>query len=154
MIDFVIPPAFIMLLGALLIAFARPGLRPFVFLATPLLALYAIWQIPDGAHLTTQFLGYDVELVEGSKVRRLFATVFAIMAFTGALFSFRQAQWWEMAAGMDYAGGAIGVSFAGDLIVMFVFWEIMALFSTVVVWCAWTSNAPPPSSRPAASRRA
>ena len=37
--------------------------------------------------------------------------------------------------------GAIGVSFAGDLITMFVFWELMALFSTVVVWCGGTESA-------------
>jgi len=141
MFEFVIPPAFIMLVGALLVALSRPALRPFIFLATPLLTLYAVWQIPDGIQLTTQFLGYDVELVEGSKVRRLFATVFAIMAFTGGLFSFRQAQWWEMAAGLAYAGGAIGVSFSGDLIVMFIFWEVMALFSTIVVWCGGTEAA-------------
>jgi multicomponent Na+:H+ antiporter subunit D len=141
MTDFLIPPAFIMMAGALLVPLARPGLRPILFLLTPLITLAAIWQVPDGGHLTTAFLGFDIELIEGSKVRRLFATVFALMAFAGALFSFRQAQWWEMAAGLAYAGGAIGVSFSGDLIAMFIFWEIMALFSTIVVWSGGTEAA-------------
>jgi multicomponent Na+:H+ antiporter subunit D len=42
---------------------------------------------------------------------------------------------------MAYAAGAIGVSFAGDLITMFLFWEFMALFSTVVVWSGGTEAA-------------
>lgn len=141
MFELAFPPAFIMILGAALIGVARPALRPLIALGTPLLTLYAIWQIPDGVVLTAEFLGYDVQLVEGGKVRRLFATIFAFMAFGGALFALKQARWWEMSAAMAYAAGAIGVSFAGDLIVMFLFWEFMALFSTVVVWCGGTEGA-------------
>jgi multicomponent Na+:H+ antiporter subunit D len=138
MFEVVIPPAFVMLIGAFLVAVSRPGLRPVIALAAPLVTLYAIWQIPDGVQLTATFLGYEVQVVEGSAVRRLFATVFALMGFGGVLFAFRQAKWYELAAAMAYASGAIGVSFAGDLIVMFLFWELMALFSVVVVWCGGT----------------
>jgi multicomponent Na+:H+ antiporter subunit D len=74
-------------------------------------------------------------------VRRLFATIFALMAFAGGLFAFRQARWFELSAAYAYAAGAIGVSFAGDLITLFLFWELMALFSTVVVWCGGTPGA-------------
>ena len=42
---------------------------------------------------------------------------------------------------MAYAAGAVGVSFAGDLITLFLFWEFMALFSTIVVWCGGTEEA-------------
>ena len=38
-----------------------------------------------------------------------------------------------------YAGGAIGVVFAGDLITVFIFWELMAIASTLVVWSAGPS---------------
>ncbi len=141
MFEFVLPPALIMILGALLVAVARDALRPWIALATPLVTLYAVWLIPDGIHLTTTFLGYEIQVVEGSPLRRLFATVFAIMAFGGVLFAFRQSRWYELSAALMYASGAIGVSFAGDLITMFVFWEIMALFSTVVVWCGGTEAA-------------
>lgn len=141
MLEFIFPPAFIMILGALLVALARPGLRPVIALVAPLLTLYAIWQVPDGVQMTVQFLDKQIELVEGSKLRRLFATVFALMAFGGALFSFRQSKWWELSAAMAYSAGAIGVSFAGDLLTFFIFWEFMALFSTVVIWCGGTEAA-------------
>ena len=138
MFELTIPPAFVMLIGAVLVAVARPRLRPLIALATPLITLYAIWQIPDGLQMTATFLGYEVQLVEGGPERRLFATVFALMGFGSLLFAFRQARWFELAPAMGYAGGAIGVSFAGDLIVLFLFWELMALFSVVVVWCGGT----------------
>ncbi len=138
MLELAFPPAFILILGALLIAVARPGMRPAIVLATPLLTLWAIWQLPDGMLMTVRFLSYEIELVEANAVRRLFATAFAIMAFAGGLFGLRQAKWQETAASYAYAAGAIGVSFAGDLITFFLFWEFMALFSTVVIWCGGT----------------
>jgi len=140
MIDF-LPPALILLFGALLIGPARGAWRTAVVLITPLLTLWFIWQVPDGVVTTAQFLKYTIEPVEGSPVRRLFATIFALMAFGGGLYAYRQARWYELAAAFAYAAGAIGVSFAGDLISLFLFWELMALFSTVVVWCGGTPGA-------------
>ena len=52
-----------------------------IVLLAPILTLWAIWRLPDGVLLTTQFLGYPIELVEAGKLQRLFATVFAISAF-------------------------------------------------------------------------
>jgi len=141
MIELSFPPAFIMIMGAILVALSRPTMRPVFILLAPLVTLYAIWQLEDGVLMTVQFLGYDIELVEGSKVRRLFATVFAIMAFAGGLFAFKTAKWYEISAAMAYAAGAIGVSFAGDLLAMFLFWEFMALFSLVVIWSGGTKQA-------------
>ena len=143
------PPALIMLGGAILIALTRGHLRNLFVLGTPLVTLWAVWQIPDGVVATISFLDYLIEPIEGSPVRRLFATIFAAMAFGGGLYAFRQAKWYELAAAYTYAAGAIGVSFAGDLITLFLYWELMALFSTVVVWCGGT-----PGSRAAGIRYA
>ena len=140
MIEF-LPPALILLAGALLIGPARGAWRTAVVLITPLVTLAAVWQVPDGVVLTLDFLQYPIEPIEGSPVRRLFATIFALMAFVGGLYAYRQAKWYELAAAYAYAAGAIGVSFAGDLISLFLFWELMALFSTVVVWCGGTPAA-------------
>lgn len=141
MIDGVLSPAIVLMCGALLIALTRGHLRSAVILISPLIALWAVWQIPDGVVATASFLGYEIQPIEGSPVRRLFATIFAIMAFTGGLFAFRQARWYELSAAFAYAAGALGIAFAGDLITLFLFWELMALFSTVVVWCGGTPAA-------------
>jgi multicomponent Na+:H+ antiporter subunit D len=132
-------PALIMVAAAIAIGLARGHLRTAVVLLAPLLTLWAVWQVPDGVQDTVTFLSYQIEPVEGSPLRRLFATVFALMAFVGGLYAFRLARWYELAAAYAYAAGAIGVSFAGDLISLFIYWELMALFSTVVVWCGGTS---------------
>ncbi len=136
-----LPPALILIVAALLIGPTRGHVRSAVVLLAPLATLWAVWQVPDGVVATVSFLDYQIEPVEGSDVRRLFATIFAIMAFAGGLFSFRQARWYELAAANAYAAGAVGVCFAGDLITLFLFWELMAIFSTVIVWAGGTPAA-------------
>ncbi len=130
-----IPPALALLLGGALIGILRGHARSAIVLLAPLATLWLVWQVPDGVALDIKFLDYRIEPLEGSPVRRLFATAFALMALVGGLFAYRQAKWHELAAAHIYAAGAIGVCFAGDLITLFIFWELMALFSTVVVWC-------------------
>ncbi|MGD9583150.1 MAG: Na(+)/H(+) antiporter subunit D [Lysobacterales bacterium] len=141
MLEFVLPPALVLFLGALLVAVVRPAARAPIVLATPLLALWAVWQLGDGVHLQTEFLGYRIDLVEADRLRRLFATIFSLMAFAGGLFGLRQARTHELAAAFAYAGGALGVCFAGDLISLFLFWEMMAVFSTVLVWSGGSEAA-------------
>ena len=133
-----LPPALILVAGALLLGALRGHARSAVLLLAPALTLWTIWQIPDGVSATMPFLDYELKIVEGSPVRRLFATIFALMAVIGGLYAFRTARWHELAAAYAYAAGAVGVCFAGDLITMFLFWELMALFSTVVVFSGAT----------------
>ena len=140
MVEF-LPPALILIVAAFLIGPTRGVVRDAIVLGAPLLTLWAIWQVPDGVVTTVPFLDYVIEPVEGSDLRRWFATIFGIMTFVGGLYAYRQAKWYELAAAFAYAAGAIGVCFAGDLITLFLFWEFMALFSTVIVWSGGTPGA-------------
>jgi len=144
-----LPPALILILGAFLLPMVKGNARKILTLALPLVTLVAIWQVGDGVQMTANFLDYELELVQGSNLSRLFATVFAIMAFAGGLFALNRDNVIEMVAAFAYAGSAIGVAFAGDLITVFVYWELMAVGSTVVVWSAHT-----PASARAAMRYA
>ncbi|MEX2571888.1 MAG: Na(+)/H(+) antiporter subunit D [Gemmatimonadota bacterium] len=136
-----LPPGLVLIVGAFLIPALRGRARDALVLGLPLLTLALVWTIPDGVQLQADFLGYSLEPVRGSTVGRLFATVFSIMSFAGAIYALRQARALELVAAFVYAGSAIGVTFAGDLITLFVFWEIMALGSTVVIWAAGTESA-------------
>jgi multicomponent Na+:H+ antiporter subunit D len=125
----------VLVIGGLLLPFLRGGLRSAALIALPLVTLALVWNVPDGPALRAPFLGYELILVNGDKLSRLFASVFSIMAFAGALFALNQARTTELAAAFVYAGSAIGVVFAGDLITLFICWEVMAIGSTLVVWC-------------------
>lgn len=137
----VLPPALVLFAGSLLIAVTRGTLRSAVVLLLPLIALWFVWQVPDGVAVSLNFMDHVIEPVEGSKLRRLFATIFAVMTFVGGLYAFRNAKGLELAGAFAYAGGALGVAFAGDLLTLFIFWEVMAVFSTVIVWCGGTEQS-------------
>src|SRR5690554_80192 len=141
MFDFMFPPALIMILAAMLIPFVSGRLRTAVLLLAPALTLLMVWSLDNGVLLSSRFISYEVQLVEASEVRRLFATIFGLMALVGGLFAYRHATALELSSAMAYAAGAIGVTFAGDLITLFLFWEFMALFSTLVVWAGGTVQA-------------
>jgi len=130
------PPGLVLILGAFLLPFLRGTLRNAWILLLPVFVLWLVWRVPDGPVLTFAFLDYTLTPVEGDVLSRLFAIIFAIMAFAGALFAMNQSRVLELTAAFVYAGSAIGVAFAGDLISLFVFWEIMALGSTTVLLSA------------------
>ena len=130
----VIPPAAVLIVGGLILPLLHERLRQLALLLLPLLTLYLVWQVPDGVALEGRFLGYTLALVKGDALSRLFATIFAVMAFAGGLFALNQRNTVELAASSCYAGSAIGVTFAGDLLTVFIFWELMAIASTLVVW--------------------
>jgi multicomponent Na+:H+ antiporter subunit D len=134
-----IPPALGLILGGLILPMLQVRLRWFAVLVLPLITLFLVWQVPDGVSLRASFLGYELALVKGDALSRLFATVFAVMAFAGGLFALNQNRVVELAAAFCYAGSAIGVVFAGDLLTVFIFWELMAIASTLVVWSAGAS---------------
>lgn len=140
--EFAVPPGFILISAGLLLLLLRGTVwRSVPLLLAPLLALWQVWVLPDGASITADFLGFTLIFSDGTALGRAFATVFAMMAFAGGLFSLNQRNTFELAAAYIYAGSAIGVTFAGDLITVFIFWEIMAVASTVVIWCGGSDKS-------------
>ena len=136
-----LPPGLVLMAGGLLLLAVRGLARSALLLLLPLLTLVLIWQLPDGVALGASFLGNDLTIVKADRLSRLFGTIFAIMAFGWGLFALNQPRSAELAGGYFYAGSAISVVFAGDLITLFINWELMAIGSTIVVWCGGQAAA-------------
>ncbi|PHZ85168.1 Na(+)/H(+) antiporter subunit D [Paremcibacter congregatus] len=136
-----LPPALILIIGGLLLPAMKGRGRDILVLGVPALTFYFIWAMPEGIRLEVPFLDYMLVPIEVTTLGRLFATVFTLMAFVGGMYALRQATSRELSAAFVYAGGAVGVTFAGDLITMFIFWELMAIGSTLVIWSAGTDQA-------------
>ena len=141
MINSALPPGLILILGALFLPAFAGNARKTVMLLLPVITMYFIWCVPDGTQFTIQFLDYTLEPLQGSKLQRLFATIFTLMTFVGAIFALKQKSQIELMSAFAYAGGAVGVAMAGDLVTVFVFWEFMAVASTLVIWSANTKES-------------
>lgn len=150
-----IPPAWIMMGGAFLLILLKGKLQRFVALAIPAVTLFAVWQVqndilPDIAlGITNDLLsdnlfsiaGFELDLLHIHPYTRIFATIFCIAAFGGVLFALFQAKISEIIAALFYAGAAIGVTFSGDLIGLFLYWEMMAIGSTLIIFLSNKSGA-------------
>ena len=112
-----------------------------VLLGAPILSLVMIWTWPDGEVVTAEFLGLQLTPLKTDDLSRVFGTIFSIMAFAGAYYAHVQARTVELSAAYVYAGASLGVVFAGDLLTLFFYWEVMALGSTTIIWAAATQAA-------------
>lgn len=134
-------PAVPIIIGALLILKLTGTARSIALLAAPLVSLGFIWMTPDGVLLSIPYMEWTLEPFKADKLSRLFATVFAIMALAGNLFALKQEKVLELFAANIYIAFSLGVVFAGDLITVFIFWEMMALASSTVIFSAGTETS-------------
>lgn len=133
-IEATLPPALVMLAGALLVPLLPRSYRPYISILVPLLALGLVRTAPSGVNLTLELMDYQLVVYKVDRLSRLFGTIFALITFIGSLFAFHVKESAEQSAALLYAAGALGVTFAGDLITLFVFWELMSLPSTYLIW--------------------
>jgi len=145
--EWVIPPAFIMIAGACLLPFLTRKIRPVAMLVFTLATLAQIMVLPDGSQTTLQIMNYPLIIFKIDTLSRIFGIIFAFIAFAGSIYSFHIKETGQQVAALLYAGSAIGVTFAGDFFTLFMYWEIMAVASTYLIWARRT-----PESRKAGMR--
>ncbi len=139
--DLVIPPSLVMLLGAFLIPFLPKKMRSAAFMFFSFASLLYIWTIPVGKILAVQVMNYELILCRVDALSRIFGIIFAFIAFAGSLYSFHIKETSQQCAALIYAGSAIGVTFAGDFFTLFIYWELMAVASTVLIWARRNKDA-------------
>ncbi len=136
-----IPPAFILLFGAALLPLFPKNLRPTVFLAFPLAALVWIFSMEAGKHLTYSLAGLELILLQVDPLNRGFGLAFSFAALAGGIYAMHMRDTRQQVAALGYIGGSLGVCFAGDFFTLLIFWEIMAVTSTFLVWAGGTKEA-------------
>ncbi|MBB3930699.1 multicomponent Na+:H+ antiporter subunit D [Kaistia hirudinis] len=135
-------PAYPLIVGSLAVLLFRRGVvQDALALLAPLAALALVWLVPEGTSVPLQWLGLQLHPVASDWLARLFGTAFALAAAAGVLFALDRRSTMERAAALLYAGAAMGVAFAGDLATLFVYWELMAIGSTLVVLAGGASQA-------------
>ncbi|MCH7612615.1 MAG: Na(+)/H(+) antiporter subunit D [Candidatus Marinimicrobia bacterium] len=137
MIDW-LPPGLIFIFGALFIPLVKGRIRQAYILLLPVLAGLSLLNMPDGNGCYLNLLGYELILARVDKLSMVFGYVFVVMAFIGFIYSIHLKKSGQHVAAALYIGSALGVTFAGDFITLFIFWEIMALSSTYLIWARKT----------------
>jgi multicomponent Na+:H+ antiporter subunit D len=136
-------PAFVpFLVGAFAALITRGQLRSFLMLAIITISGIHLWLLPDaGVVVTLPFLEYELMPYRVDELSRVFGYVFHIAAFISVLFALHVRDTMQHVSGLLYSGSAIGAVFAGDLLTLFVFWELLAVTSVFLIWARRTERA-------------
>ncbi len=134
-------PGLLLMAGGLLMLALPVKLRDHVSLLLPCLVLLDIWQLSPGDRLDFVALGHSFHLMHVHAYSTIFATAFALAALGGAMFAFGKGRHIELPAAFVYAGSALCVVYAGDMLTFLIFWELMAMGSLLVVWAGGTPMA-------------
>lgn len=127
-------PSVVMFLGALILYFVRGNLRKAVLLIVPLIALYVVHNLQYGFVWNIQFHDFALAPVKVDKLSKLFGYVFTLAAFYTSIYNIRSKKDGEHPAAFAYASGALGVVFAGDLVTLFFFWELLAFSAVFLIF--------------------
>jgi multicomponent Na+:H+ antiporter subunit D len=136
-----VPAGLILIAAGLLWPLAPRAARRWLLLAAPVLAFLQLLSLHVGAQVDVQAFGYALQLVRVDKLSLAFGYVFLIAAFLNVIFAWHVREGPEPAAAMIYAGAALGAVFAGDVLTLFVFWELTAVASAVVIWAQGSRRA-------------
>ncbi|MFT5117907.1 MAG: multicomponent Na+:H+ antiporter subunit D [Kiritimatiellia bacterium] len=136
-----IPPFIPFLIGALIAGFTRGTVRSTIMVMTPILGGLHLWMVPEGVHLQIAFLDYQLTPYRVDKLSLMFGYVFHIAAFIAIVYSLHVRDTLQQVAAMLYTGSGLGAVFAGDLLTLFVFWELLAFTSVFLIWARRTQRA-------------
>lgn len=136
------PPGLILILGAILVPLLPAGpLRKAYLLLLPIAGLASLLMLEHGSFGEFQLLGYTLTHVRVDALSFVFGVIFHIATFVAVLFALHSDDVLEQTAALAYAGAAIGAAFAGDLITLFVYWELTALTSVFIIWAGGGKRA-------------
>jgi len=135
------PPATILLVGALLVPFIKGKAKNWFVIFLPALAFYFISQLEIGSSWQIHFFGFDLTLLRVDKLSKIFGYIFTLNAFAAFIYAFYLKDNTQHVSALLYIGSALGVVFAGDLVSLYFFWEVMAVASTFLILTRKTIKA-------------
>ena len=133
MIEF-IHPSILFAVCAVLVIFLPVRIGRWFPPVAAALAVMSVVTMNTGSHATFHYLGMTLNAGRVDALSLVFAHVFAIQAVIGFIFAFHVKDRAQHIASLMYIAGAFGSVFAGDYPTLFIFWELMSVSSTFLVW--------------------
>ena len=136
-----LPPGIIILVGALALPLLPRSAQAIGALALPALSLAQLLFLSEGVSPGIELAGLSLLQVRVDPLSLAFGYIFHIAAFIAALYALHVRDTIQHVTAMLYVGSAIGAVFAGDLITLFIYWEITALASVFLIFASRTQRA-------------
>ncbi len=136
-----LPPFLIFYGAAIMVSLLPHRLGQVILLATPLTGGLVLLGMTADADLQWSIMNLVLEPLRVDRLSLLFGYLFHIAAFLGIVFSLHLRDRLQAITSLLYAGSALGAVFAGDLLTLFFFWEMLALTSAFLIFARKTERA-------------
>lgn len=142
-----IHPGFIYILAVPIIPLLKGKVKKFFLLSIPILAFVIVLFMSKGILLSEgktwvlSFWGYQLILGQIDRLSLVFTYVFIIASFCMIFYALHIKEDGQHIAAFLYIGSTLGVTFAGDLLTLFLFWEIMACSALFLIWYRKTKRS-------------
>jgi multicomponent Na+:H+ antiporter subunit D len=127
-------PSLILILGGLLLPLIPSRLKQGWLLLIPILTFARIVAMAKGTFGEVHFLQFTLVFGRVDALSAVFGYIMGLMCIIGTLYGMHVRRNVEHLAAWTYVAGSIGAIFAGDLLTLFLFWELMALSSVFLIW--------------------
>ena len=134
-------PALILVLGGALLPLMPERARSWATLVLPAAAAVQLLLLPFGEQGQIQVFGYQLTTLRLDRLSFVFALIFHLAAFLTALYAWHVRETLQQVAALVYGGAAIGAVLAGDLVTLFVYWELTAISSVFLILARRTERA-------------
>jgi len=129
-----IHPSLIFLIGAVLLPLVPQAARKGWLLLVPILAFARIVTMGSGTFGVLHVANFELTFGRVDRLSQVFGYIMGLMAIIGTLYGLHVKRAAEHIAAWTYVAGSIGALYAGDFITLFLFWELMAIASTFLIW--------------------
>ncbi|MFA6111594.1 MAG: Na(+)/H(+) antiporter subunit D [Candidatus Latescibacterota bacterium] len=134
MTEFWLHPALVLIAGALFLPAVPTRLRPAYLLLVPLAVFGRVATMPQGVFGQVQVLDFVLVFGRVDALSSVFGYIMALMCLIGTLYGLHVRDDGQHLAAWAYVAGSLGAIYAGDLLTLFLFWELMAFSSVFLVW--------------------
>ncbi len=141
MSNFWLHPALILLGGAALLPLVPRRFKLPYLILVPVLLFARTLLLGKGVFGEVSFLQWTLTFGRVDSLSLIFGYIMAIACLIGTLYGAHVKRDAEHIAAWTYAAGSLGAIYAGDLLTLFLFWEVMAFSSVFLVWFRGTQKA-------------
>jgi len=133
------PGWLLIIVGVAAIFIKQRTVRQALTIIAPILGILLLATTQHGVdHLTYNMLGIEMSFYRVDSLNFLFGLAFLIAALLNAIYALHTDNRLQDGMALAYGGAAISATFAGDLMTLFIFWEITAITSVFLVLQAGT----------------
>ena len=129
-----ISPGIFQILAALLVPLFYGQWRNIYMASIPIIAFSWTLGLSPGDRLEVAIFEVSLVVLRVDSLSLVFAYIFEIATFLSIIFAWHIRDTIQQVTGLIYSGAAIAAVFAGDLITLFVMWELTALASVFLIW--------------------